>query len=176
MLFLLLPRCCLHSCFTAQGLRHLHPSPLYLTGDINISAKECTQLKMEREAARRQRMSFRQAAPDPAPFTSFQSSSCTLPWPSSGVHIYSVFSVGSHWLLLEESLFIRAVKQTLWSGGAIRCVTSASRSSEHTRKQKSVWYLFPLPCRCQCKQKCIIFMSPEKAELALSHFCSHYRA
>lgn len=50
-----------------------------------------------------------------------------------------VFSVGSHWLLLEESLFIRAVKQTLWSGGAIRCVTSASRSSEHTRKQKSVW-------------------------------------
>lgn len=65
MLFLLLPRCCLHSCFTAQGLRHLHPSPLYLTGDINISAKECTQLKMEREAARRQRMSFRQAAPTP---------------------------------------------------------------------------------------------------------------
>lgn len=140
MLFLLLPRCCLHSCFTAQGLRHLHPSPLYITGDINISAKECTQLKMEREAARRQRMSFRQAAaPTPLLLLLFSPVHAHYHDLLAASTFIPVFSVGSHWLLLEESLFIRAVKQTLWSGGAIRCVTSASRSSEHTRKQKSVW-------------------------------------
>lgn len=161
MLFLLLPRCCLHSCFTAQGLRHLHPSPLYLTGDINISAKECTQLKMEREAARRQRMSFRRRPPTPLLLLLFSPVHAHYHDLLAESTFIPVFSVRSHWLLLEESLFIRAVKQTLWSGGAIRCVTSASRSSEHTRKQKSVWYLFPLPCRCQCKQKCIIFMSPK---------------
>lgn len=42
--------CCFtfcHSfCFIAEGLRHLHPSPLCLTSAINNSAKECTELKM----------------------------------------------------------------------------------------------------------------------------------
>lgn len=44
------PTLCHSSCFAAQGLRHLHPSPLYLTSTINNSAKECAELKIEGEA------------------------------------------------------------------------------------------------------------------------------
>lgn len=46
------PSICHSSCFAAQKLRRLHPSPLYLTSTINNSAKECTELKIEGEVWR----------------------------------------------------------------------------------------------------------------------------